>query len=143
METFVQLTAIVLVFSMMMLQESLDDRIIYSNLFKVYFYKLKLWEDETFGKGIIPLIMTIELCHKWLCSLDSHSRVSSMWILSLSLSRFCSSWMYFIQLNKTKHELEQQEMSSGSCGTNDCMDGEVLVMAKSNSCTTEGQVSKL
>ena len=141
METFVQLTAIVLVFSMMILQESLDDRIIYSNLLKVYFYKFKLWEDETFGKGIIPLNMTIEMCHKWLCSLDSHSRVSSMWILSLS--RFCSSWMYFIQLNKTKHELEQQEMSSGSCDTNDCMDGEVSVMAKSNSCITEGQLSKL
>ena len=46
-------------------------------------------------------------------------------------------------MNKTKHELKQQEMSSGSCGTNDCMDGEVLVMAKSNSCTTEGKVSKL
>ena len=26
-------------------------------------------------EGIIPLIMTIEICHKWLCSLDSHSRV--------------------------------------------------------------------
>ena len=42
METFVQLTAIVLVFSMMILQEPLDDRIIYSNLYKVYFYKFKL-----------------------------------------------------------------------------------------------------
>ena len=31
-------------------------------------------------------------------------------------------------------------MSSGSCGTNDCMDGEVSVMAKSNSCTTEGMI---